>query len=229
MISGWKCTANGLITITFNGGPPVQAAYGTTRADTIPVCGDDGNNGFGLLWNWNILGAGTYTVQALDNGVEFASATATVTTLGQQFFTGLSGEFTLDSFPEVGQEVEVQWNEGLQNFIIAAATNRQPVDIIENSVANLTTVPSAFVVPDGKRLVITDVVISNPNASSATAQRILKNGVFVTSSITVAAGSAFSHTFATGLEFAAGDNVGVRNGDSVGPTHFYLRGFLVDA
>ncbi|HEV8711800.1 MAG TPA: hypothetical protein VGX03_03115 [Candidatus Binatia bacterium] len=59
VISGWKCTA-GLVTITFDGGPAVQAAYGTTRADTRRACGDDGNNGFGSLWNWNLLGDGPH-------------------------------------------------------------------------------------------------------------------------------------------------------------------------
>lgn len=40
-----------------------QAAYGTGRNDTRGVCGDDGNNGFGLLFNWNLLEPGRHTVR----------------------------------------------------------------------------------------------------------------------------------------------------------------------
>jgi hypothetical protein len=47
--------------------------------------------------------------------------------------------------------------------------------------------------------------------------------------LAVAAGSSFSHTFATGIEFAAGNVVAVCNGASAGgPISFYLRGFLTN-
>lgn len=81
LVSGWKCTAT-TVTVSFDGGPPLQAAYGTSREDTRSVCGD-ANNGFGLLFNWNLLGKGTHTVRALADGVQFASATFTVTRWGQ--------------------------------------------------------------------------------------------------------------------------------------------------
>jgi len=56
----------------------------------------------------------------------------------------------------------------------------------------------------------------------------MSHGAFITAFIAVAAGSSFSHTFATGIEFAAGNVVGVRNGDSAGPISFYLVGFLTN-
>ena len=45
VLSGWKCTAGGptAITLTIDDGAPIQAAYGTSRTDTIPVCGDANN------------------------------------------------------------------------------------------------------------------------------------------------------------------------------------------
>ncbi|MEW6296986.1 MAG: matrixin family metalloprotease [Thermodesulfobacteriota bacterium] len=112
LISGWVCTAS-RVDLQIDG-TLVQAAYGTTRADTRQVCGDE-NNGFGFLINWNNLGDGPHTVTALANGIEFGRATVTVTTLGQEFLTGASGTYTL---PFNGRNVTVEWKEELQNFVI---------------------------------------------------------------------------------------------------------------
>lgn len=116
IVSGWKCTA-GTITVTFDSGAPIQAAYGTSREDTRSVCGD-ANNGFGLLINWNLLGDGEHIVRALADGVEFGSATFTVTTLGTEFLSGVSGSCTITSFPQSGVNVVVRWQESSQNFVI---------------------------------------------------------------------------------------------------------------
>ena len=53
LISGWTCDAEA-VEIVLNG-EPQEAAYGTARLDTEAVCGDS-DNGFGLLFNWNLLG-----------------------------------------------------------------------------------------------------------------------------------------------------------------------------
>ena len=115
-ISGWACEAQ-TITIEFNG-VPYRAGYPTTRPDTQGVCGDS-DNGFSLLWNWNNLGAGTHTVRALMDGVEFANTTVRVTTFGVPFRRGLSGTFPIPDFPQVGQDVVVRWQESQQNFVIS--------------------------------------------------------------------------------------------------------------
>lgn len=57
----------------------IPATYGAERRDTTSVCGDS-KNGFVLPFNWNLLGDGTHTVRALADGIEFDSATFTVTT-----------------------------------------------------------------------------------------------------------------------------------------------------
>jgi hypothetical protein len=103
--------------LSFDGGPQIQAAYGTSREDTRSVCGK-ANTGFGLLFNWNLLGNGVHTIRALADGVQFASATFTVTTLGTEFLRGASGRFTLQNFPRTGASVTVQWQESTQNFVI---------------------------------------------------------------------------------------------------------------
>jgi hypothetical protein len=112
LISGWVCAAN-RVDLQIDGAL-VQAAHGLPRADTRRTCGDD-NNGFGFLLNWNLLGSGRHTVVALRDGVEFARATFTVTTLGEEFLRGASGRYTL---PFAGRNVTVEWQESAQNFMI---------------------------------------------------------------------------------------------------------------
>ena len=115
VISGWACEA-GEIVIELDG-IPLKAGYGTTREDTRSVCGD-ADNGFSLLWNWNNLGAGTHTVRALIDGVEFANTTVRVTTFGEQFLRGVSGTFPIPDFPRAGENKKLQWEQSLQNFVI---------------------------------------------------------------------------------------------------------------
>ena len=78
-----------------------RAGYGTGGVDTRGRCGDT-NNGFGLLFNWNLLGSGSPHCAGLCDGVEFATVTVTVTTFGEEFLRGASKEATLPNFPKPG-------------------------------------------------------------------------------------------------------------------------------
>ena len=116
VISGWACEAEEIV-IELNG-VPYRAGYPTTRPDTLGRCGDT-DNGFSLLWNWNNLGAGTHTVRALIDGVEFANTTVRVTTFGEDPFPrGFSGTFPIPDFPRAGETKRLRWEESLQNFVI---------------------------------------------------------------------------------------------------------------
>jgi hypothetical protein len=116
-ISGWVCDAN-RVDIIIDEVTTVEAVYGTSRGDTVSECGD-ANNGFGLLINWNLLGDGTHTVRVLADGVQFSSATFTVTTiLGEEFVQGAEGSFRLPGFPYPFTDVIIRWEEDLQNFVI---------------------------------------------------------------------------------------------------------------
>ena len=75
------------VEIEINDTTRIPATYGTERRDTTSVCGDS-KNGFVLPFNWNLLGEGTHTVRAIADGVEFDSATFTVTTPGTGFLRG---------------------------------------------------------------------------------------------------------------------------------------------
>jgi len=115
------CEAN-RIEIQFDDQPLVEAAYGTDRGDTQSACGDT-NNGFGLLYNWNLLSHGVHTVRTLADGVEFARATITVTRLSEKpFLPNLRREVRVTDFPEAGTDVVLRWQEQQQNFVIAQVT-----------------------------------------------------------------------------------------------------------
>ena len=119
VLSGWVCEGDEVV-IELNG-VPQPAAYGTARLDTQTVCGDT-DNGFGLLFNWNLLGDGAYTVVALVDGVELSRTTVTVTTLGEEFVRDVAGECKGANFPKLGETVTLVWQETSQNFVIAGGS-----------------------------------------------------------------------------------------------------------
>ena len=119
LLSGWVCDAE-RVELELNG-VPQEAAYGTERLDTAGVCGDT-DNGFGLLFNWNLLGDGEHDVVALVDGVELGGATVTVTTLGQEFLRGVEGTCAVEDFPSPGERVTLEWQQNSQNFIIAGGS-----------------------------------------------------------------------------------------------------------
>lgn len=102
VISGWKCEANGPLTVRFNDGDAIPLAYLNERGDTATACGDT-NNGFVAIMNWAILGDGTHTAVAYDNGEEFARSTFTVATTGEPYVTGAVGECRVPDFPAPGE------------------------------------------------------------------------------------------------------------------------------
>ena len=141
VIYGWVCEAE-RIDIVFNPGTArearLQAAYGTERADTQGHC-QDIDNGFGLAFNWNLLGAGQHTVSVRADGQEFAQATVTVTTFGKDRLEKVGKHARLEDFPDTGTDLIVTWQESLQNFAIARLDNFGPriasIDAIGDSIS----------------------------------------------------------------------------------------------
>lgn len=122
LISGWVCEAEEVaidIRDSEEHRTLLYPPYGMERGDTEDTC-EDTDNGFGVLFNWNLLGDGTYTVYLEVDGdrLNDQGAIVTVMTLGQEFLQGAEGEYELDNFPEPGQSVVVEWSEPLQNFVI---------------------------------------------------------------------------------------------------------------
>ena len=115
VLSGWACEGDEVV-IELNGAPQ-PAAYGTERLDTEEACGDTAN-GFGLLFNWNLLGEGEHEVVAFVDGEELGRATVRVTTLGAEFVRGVTGECMVEDFPMLGETVTLEWQQNSQNFVI---------------------------------------------------------------------------------------------------------------
>ena len=116
VLSGWVCEAETVELEIGHLGRQV-AAYGTERLDTLGVCGDV-DNGFGLLFNWNLLGEGEHEVAAYVDDIELGRATVKVTTLGTEFLRGAEGECVVADFPTAGEAVLLEWQQNSQNFVM---------------------------------------------------------------------------------------------------------------
>ncbi len=137
-ISGWKCEANGPLTVRFYDEDMmpisdfIPLAYLNERSDTAEVCGDT-NNGFVAIWNWGILGDGTHTAVAYDSEEEFAQSTFKVTTLGEEFVEGARANVSVPDFPVPGETAHFVWNEGTQHL---------EVDYLSATAPSLTQSPN---------------------------------------------------------------------------------------
>ena len=83
------------------------------------MCGDV-NNGFGFQINWNELGDGPHSISVRADGNVFAQMMFTVQTLGVPFLSGAAGNYQLQGF--AGKNIQLQWSEPLQNFVITGWT-----------------------------------------------------------------------------------------------------------
>ena len=117
VISGWKCEAEGDITVSFDEGDPIPLVYGSDRGDTSGVCGD-ANNGFVAIWNWGLLSDGKHTAVVYDNDMEFARSTFSVVNFGQEFVVGAE-ECMIEDFPAMGETATFAWNESTQHLELA--------------------------------------------------------------------------------------------------------------
>ena len=116
-ISGWKCDASA-ITVTMDGGEHLSVAMYQGRGDLRAVCGGTIRHGFIMQMNWNLVGDGEHEVVAYDDGVEFARATFTVGTTGEEFVKDVTRRTVLDGFPAPGERALLEWNESTQHFEI---------------------------------------------------------------------------------------------------------------
>lgn len=124
-ITGWNCQAQ-QITLRIDGGTQIVAPYGSLRADTSTVCGGRITTGFSYLINYNTLAPGQHTIQALADGVPFATVTFNTLTLGAEFLTGKAGEYWLNNFPDYGTRSRITWQQSTQNFTITGTDSNVP-------------------------------------------------------------------------------------------------------
>jgi hypothetical protein len=115
LISGWACVAD-RVEISIDGSPRIKVQGDMARLDVRPVCGHD-TAGFGLLTNFNLLGAGTHSIQAYVKGVPIGQpASFDVVVPAGEFVRGLTKEITVPNFPSVGKTATIDWREAEQNF-----------------------------------------------------------------------------------------------------------------
>ena len=138
VISGWKCDANGPLTVRFNGDTPIPLVYGSERADTRSVCGDT-NNGFVAIWNWGNLGDGQHTAVVYDNGREFARSTFRVVTTGEEFLRGATGTCEIPGFPAPGETARFKWNQSTQHLELDAVSGDTPVPLAQGKLYWMVT------------------------------------------------------------------------------------------
>ena len=128
VISGWKCKAEGGLTIVFNDdGKHIPLLYGTERTDVRAngQCLDNNhdNVGFVAIWNWGNLNDGEHTAVAYDNGVKFDESTFEVITFGIDFLEEAMTQVSVPDFPVPGETTTFQWNEATQHL---EAVSRDP-------------------------------------------------------------------------------------------------------
>ncbi len=117
-ISGWKCDASNITVVIDENGEHLSVAMHQERGDLRLVCGGTIRHGFVKQFNWALLGDGEHVAVAYDDGVEFARATFTVGTTGEEFLTDVKHRTVLDGFPSPGERAVLQWNESTQHFEI---------------------------------------------------------------------------------------------------------------
>ena len=144
-ISGWYCPA-AAITVQIDSNAPVSVPYGSERGDTASLCGGALKNGFSYLFNWNTLTVGPHTLKAFADGVQFASVTVNVVTLGAEFLANKSGEYWLNNFPDYGKRTRITWQQSKQNFVVSS-TDTQVAKIDGSYIGCIITTNSGCTTP----------------------------------------------------------------------------------
>ena len=117
IVSGWVCNAD-RVEVSFDGGDLIETAYGTTRQDTVNACGDD-DNGFSLLWAYQLLGPGKHEVVAYADGVEFGRNSFSVTDISNGgFLRDVFAQTRIQGFPDLAHDILLEWQQANQNFVI---------------------------------------------------------------------------------------------------------------
>jgi hypothetical protein len=123
LFSGWSCEGPA-IGVSIDGGTPRTVPYGSERGDTASVCGASNvNTGFGLLFNFNLFGAGSHTAQLFVNGAARGNPVQfNVAVPSGEFLTGASKEVTVPDFPTPGRTTVLIWQQSEQNFAIKSVS-----------------------------------------------------------------------------------------------------------
>ena len=131
VISGWKCEANGDLTVVFNNdGKHIPLLYGSERPDVRAngqcLANDHDNVGFVAIWNWGEMADGRHTAVVYDDGVEFDRTTFQVVTTGEGFLRGAEGECTIADFPAPNEWSRFVWTQSTQHLELVEVQSGTP-------------------------------------------------------------------------------------------------------
>jgi len=84
-------------------------------------------------------------------------------------------------------------------------------------------------IPQGERLILTDVVLSNPHASGIEVRVDAGAGTTTELVLEIPAGGVFSHAFTTGIPFEPETELRVRYAAGPAPIQIHLTGLLLKA
>ncbi len=115
-ISGWVCEGS-RVELLIDDTSRLSVATGISRDDTEAFCGHT-RNGFITQFNWNLIGEGQHTVSLIVDGETLQTNTFTVTTLGEEFVRGASGECTITDFPSTGETATFRWQEPVLGLVL---------------------------------------------------------------------------------------------------------------
>lgn len=193
-----------------------------------PIVGNILNTGGNLMTHSNLILMAGILVLAFSVGAE-AAPTKDVNVVNEPNVNVLNNvdvNITNDETNPVPVTVQ-NGNNG--------AAEKELVEIVELDVPGNNTTLDVFTVPNGKRLVITDLIVSNNRIGSPPIPNaeILRDGsvysrFMVASSSGSGGAGVYQHSYVSGIEFTEGQIVSIRNpgGQNVDPTHWELRGYL---
>ena len=130
MVSGWVCDAEKIsVEFTRKDGRNYSnnqsfirlnnILYGSSRIDTRETCQNNGDNGFGYLFNFALLGSGVHHADLYVDGEWQDSASVKVIVQDDKtdFVRGLTGRGTVTITPS-NKTLTLKWEESTQNFQI---------------------------------------------------------------------------------------------------------------
>jgi hypothetical protein len=83
------------------------------------VCAGNLNTGYGLLFNYNAIGAGSHTAQLFVNGAARGNPIQFyVVVPAGDFLLGAAAEVSVPNFPTAGRTTTLMWQQSLQNFVV---------------------------------------------------------------------------------------------------------------
>jgi len=145
LFSGWSCDGPA-IGLSIDGGAPITVPYGSGRGDVASVCGAGNlNTGFGLLYNFNLIGPGSHTAQLFVNGAARGTPVQfNVVVPAGEFLVGAAAEVSLPNFPSAGRTTRLAWQQSVQNFVIkSASTGATSAKDLSDETGSVPLVPAA--------------------------------------------------------------------------------------